>query len=132
MFSKGFFHRVAKSRDCVVKCQLYTNQSKALSNFQMTNFRLFQTERVCKRQFHTCSKWQKVLQMCRKHCGKRRNCSLRAISPFPTVFSKDFYCMHVKTRACLGNFTRQSNQIKLKAFADDKLNVTKMIISVFR
>ena len=25
----------------------------------------------------------------RKHCGKRRNCSLRAISPFPTVFSKD-------------------------------------------
>ena len=24
----------------------------------------------------------------RKHYGKRRNCSLRAISPFPTVFSK--------------------------------------------
>ena len=24
----------------------------------------------------------------RKHCGKRRNCSLQAISPFPTVFSK--------------------------------------------
>ena len=22
----------------------------------------------------------------RKHCGKRRNCSLQAISPFPTVF----------------------------------------------
>ena len=30
--------------------------------------------------------------MGRKHCGKRRNCSLRAISPFPAVFSKDFYC----------------------------------------
>ena len=29
--------------------------------------------------------------MGRKHCGKRRNCSLRAISPFPTVFSKGFY-----------------------------------------
>ena len=26
--------------------------------------------------------------MGRKHCGKRRNCSLQAISPFPTVFSK--------------------------------------------
>ena len=25
----------------------------------------------------------------RKHSGKRRNCLLRAISPFPTVFSKD-------------------------------------------
>ena len=36
----------------------------------------------------------------RKHCGKRRNCSLQAISPFPTVFSKDLYCRHVKTRAC--------------------------------
>ena len=24
--------------------------------------------------------------------GKRRNCSLRAISPFPTVFSKDLFC----------------------------------------
>ena len=26
-------------------------------------------------------------QAFRKHCGKRRNCSLRAIFPFPTVFS---------------------------------------------
>ena len=38
----------------------------------------------------------------RKHSGKRRNCSLRAISPFPTVFSKDMYCRHVKTSVCLG------------------------------
>ena len=38
----------------------------------------------------------------RKHCGKKRNCSLRAISPFPAVFSKDLYCRHVKTRACMG------------------------------
>ena len=29
-------------------------------------------------------------QVFRKHCGKRRNCSLRAISPFPTVFSTPF------------------------------------------
>ena len=28
----------------------------------------------------------------RKHCGKRRNCSLRAISPFPTMFSKAVCC----------------------------------------
>ena len=26
-------------------------------------------------------------QAFRKHCGKRRNCSSRAISPFPTAFS---------------------------------------------
>ena len=38
--------------------------------------------------------------MDRKHCGKRRNCSLQAISPLPTVFSKDLYFRHIKTRAC--------------------------------
>ena len=40
--------------------------------------------------------------MGRKHCGKKRNCSLRAISPSPTMFSKELYYRHVKTRACLG------------------------------
>ena len=33
--------------------------------------------------------------MSRKH-------SLHAISPFPTVFSKDLYYRHIKTKACLG------------------------------
>ena len=74
----------------------------SLTLSQTTNFRLFQIERVCRRQFQDYWKWQKALQTGRKHCGKRRNCSLRAISPFPTVFSKDLYCRHVKTRACLG------------------------------
>ena len=46
---------------------------------------------------------EKVLKTDRKQYGKRRNCSLRAISPFPTVFSKDLYSKQVKiTRACLG------------------------------
>ena len=50
-----------------------------------TIFRLFQTERVCRRQFQFWSKWQNVFQTSRKHGGKRRNCSLRAIFPYPTV-----------------------------------------------
>ena len=33
-------------------------------------------------------KWWKVLQKGRKCCGKRRNCSWRAISPFHTAYSK--------------------------------------------
>ena len=66
-----------------------------------TNFRLFQTQRVCRWQFRIWWKWGKVLQNWGKHCGKRRNCSLRAISTFPTVFSKDLYCRHIKTRTCL-------------------------------
>ena len=43
-----------------------------------------------------------VSQKGRKHSAKRRNCLSQAISPFPTVFSKDLYSRHVKTRACLG------------------------------
>ena len=37
-----------------------------------------------------------------KHCEKRRNRSFGANSPFSMVFSKDLYCWHVKTKACLG------------------------------
>ena len=40
--------------------------------------------------------------MSRKHCWKRINCSLRAISPFPAVFSEDLFCRHIKTRAWFG------------------------------
>ena len=41
---------------------------------QTTNYRLFQTEKLCRRQFQLGWKWQKVLQTGRKHCRKRRNC----------------------------------------------------------
>ena len=51
---------------------------------QTTNLRLFQTERVCRRQKR------------KKHCGKRRNCLLRAISHLATVFLKSLYCRHIK------------------------------------
>ena len=41
-------------------------------------------------------------QVFRKHCGTRRNCSYRAISPFPSLFF-----------ACLDNFLPFSSNIKL-------------------
>ena len=52
------------------------------------------------------------------------NCSLRVTSPFPTLFSKDLYCRHMKIRACLGKgkpITRRQilDSSKLKEFADD-------------
>ena len=67
-----------------------------LTHYQTTNFRFFQTERVCRRHFQIWWKWQKVNQMGRKHCGKRRNCLLRAISPFPTGFFKGLFSRGVK------------------------------------
>ena len=45
---------------------------------------------------------RKFFGMGRKHCGKRRNCSLRAISPFPTVFSKGLFPRGVKRCHCVG------------------------------
>ena len=66
---------------------------------QTTNFRLkeFSDDNI---KFDESGR--NVFKTGRKHCWKRRNCSLGAISPFPTVFSKDLYCRHEKTRACLG------------------------------
>ena len=60
---------------------LQCRSMSTLSN--KTNFRLFQNERVCRWQFQIWWKWQNILQKDRKQYGKRRNCSLRAISPFP-------------------------------------------------
>ena len=54
----------------------------SLTLSQTTNISIFQTERVSKRQFQNLWKWHKVLRTGRKHCGKMRNCSLRAISLF--------------------------------------------------
>ena len=54
------------------------------------NFRLFQAERVCRRQFSIRWKWHKLLLQARKHYGKRRNSSLRAIPLFPQCFPKTY------------------------------------------
>ena len=71
--------------------------------FPNNKFTLFQTERVCIQQFQNLMKMaDSSPKRLKKLSGKRRNCSLRAISPFLKVFQKDPYCKHIKTRACLG------------------------------
>ena len=45
---------------------------RSWTHFQTTNFRVFQIERVCRRQFQSWWKWQKVFQMDRKHWGKKK------------------------------------------------------------
>ena len=50
--------------------------------------------------------------MARKHCEKRRNCSLRAISPFPTVFSKGLFPRGVKRCHCVGMGERPEKKKK--------------------
>ena len=41
-----------------------------LTHYQTTNFRLFQTKRVCRRQFQIWRNWKKVIQTGRKHCSR--------------------------------------------------------------
>ena len=78
-----------------------TTISLALKLSQTTNVRLFQTQNLQT----TISEFDESGRMFSKrveNTGKTRNCSLRAISRFPTVFLKDLYYRHVKTRAGLG------------------------------
>ena len=48
-----------------------------------------------------------------KHCGKRRNGSLQAISLFPTVFSKDFV---LQTRKNQGLFRKELTHSQMTNF----------------
>ena len=49
----------------------------------------------------------KVLKTGRKHCGKRRNCSLRAISPLHSVFK----AVVLQTRKNQGLFGKGLNAL---------------------
>ena len=56
-----------------------------------------------------------ALQVFGKRCGKRRNCSLRAISPFPTAFS-----------TLLDNFLPFSSNLKLLSANSFSLEESKI------
>ena len=47
-------------------------------------------------------KMLKVFQMSGKPCRKRKKLLVTRNFCFPTLFSKDLYCRHVKTMGCLG------------------------------
>ena len=72
-------------RDFAYLANILDVSNNCFKPFQNDEFRLFQTERVCRRQFQIR---QKVHQTGRKHCGKRSNFSLRAISSFSAIFFK--------------------------------------------
>ena len=55
----------------------------------MTNFRRFQTKRVCIDTLIFDEHREKFSKSLENTVEKEKNCSLQAISPFPTLFSKD-------------------------------------------
>ena len=62
----------------------------------MTNFRLFQNLKL------NFDENGRKLSKRVENTGNRRNCSLRAISPFPTVFSKGLFPKGIKRCHCVG------------------------------
>ena len=64
---------------------------------QTTNFRLFQTERVCRQQFEIDENYTKFLKRVENTVRKREICSFRAITHFPTVFKGPVLQKHKKT-----------------------------------
>ena len=60
-------------------------------------FRLVQIETNCRRHFKGHLQRKMSAMLGRKHCEKRRNCLLQAISPFLTMFTTAIYLQCVKT-----------------------------------
>ena len=55
-----------------------------------------------------------------QNSGKKRNCLLRAVSPFPIVFSKDFNCRHVKNQGLFRkglNYSQPNSLLVLSNFS---------------
>ena len=70
------------------KWKSFADGNSKLTHYQTANFRLFQTERVCRRQFQIWHKRQKVIQTGRKHWRKRRNCRYEQFLRLPQCFQK--------------------------------------------
>ena len=74
-------------------------------------------------------KLQKVIQTGRKHCGKRRNCLLQAIYPFPTLFSKGLFPRDIKRCRCVGmGYGTMDQRVVLSALLPRQCSFIKCMI----
>ena len=72
-----------------------------LTHYQTTILDSSKLKEFADDKFRFDEKRQKVIQMGRKHCRKRRKCLLEAISPFSTVFSKGLFLRGVERCHCV-------------------------------
>ena len=73
-----------------------------LTLFQMMNFSLFQTEESANENSNLMKMAESSPKGKKTLWEKEKLLVTTNFSFFPTVFSKDWYCRHVKTRACFG------------------------------
>ena len=75
----------------------------SVSLFQTTILDASKLRELADDNFKFDENGRKLSKTVRKHCEKKGEIARNEqFLLFPTVFSKDFYCRHVKTRACLG------------------------------
>ena len=74
----------------------YLQKGSTLS--QKTNFGLFQTERVCRRQFQIYQNGRKFFRPAENTVRKGEIAHYEQFLLSPQCFLKDLYCRHVKTR----------------------------------
>ena len=72
-----------------------------ISLSQTTNFRFFQTKRLCRRQFQIYQKWQRVLQAGKNTVRKGEIARYEHFFLFPQYFQK-ISTETREIRACLG------------------------------
>ena len=77
---------------------------------QTTNFRLFRTERLCRWQFQVKWKWQEVLHMGRKHCGKKEKLLVTSNFSFSRSVFKRVLLQTRKSQGLFGNRLRVNSQ----------------------
>ena len=94
----------------------------------MTNFRLFQTERVCRRQFQIRWKWQKIIQTGRNTVRKGEIACDEQFLLFPQCFQKAYFPGASKgvvvwewVNSVLNNTILAWSELKI--FSEDKLKI---------
>ena len=83
----------------------YSNQTSHILSQPITRRQILDSSKPNKfadDNFKFDENGKKLSKRVKKHCGKRRNCLLQAISPFPKVFSKGLFPRGVKRCHCVG------------------------------
>ena len=69
---------------------------------QMTNLDSSKLKEFANNNFKFDENGREFSKQVKNTVGKGKIACYEQISPFPTVFSKELYCKHVKNRVCLG------------------------------
>ena len=91
-------------------------QEEHCPEYWLTQYYKFQKE-FADNNFKFDENGRKLSKRVEKKCRKRRNCLLRAISPFPRVFSKGLFPRGIKRCHCVGMGLKNARKSWIGALA---------------